>query len=185
MKLYTPTERVQAARITAMIPLTEQHGGGWEITLDDGSQVYENYADFQFAKIGDYHIRPVGNEFNPLPRSYHLPALAFENTFREAIPALAADHVPAERIDAIMATLRVQCMRFPGTTTTAAVAALPNSFVVAEGKSQCVDPAKFDGALGVKYATEDVLKKAREKLWEMEGYFLMRMREMAAQDGQG
>jgi hypothetical protein len=185
MQLYTPTERVHAARITAKTPMTEAHGGGWEITLEGGVQVYENYADFQHAKIGDYHIRPLGNEFNPLPRSYHLPAIAFENAFRKALPALADNRVPAERIDALVASLTVQCQRFPGTTSTTAIAALPNGFVVAQGFEGCIDPKMFDAALGVKYATEDVLAKARAKLWEMEGYHLMRMREMAAHDGQG
>jgi hypothetical protein len=185
MKLYTPTERVQAARITKLEPLTEQHGGGWEITLEDGSQVYEPYAAFQHAKPGDIYIRPVASEFTPLPKGYHLPALAFANMFREALPALAPDRVPAERIDAMVASLSVQCQRFPGTTSTIAVATLPNGYVVAQGFSACIDPTKFDAALGVQYASEDALVKARAALWEAEGYHLMRMREMAAQDGQG
>lgn len=181
MKRYTPIDQVFAAKITAMAPLTQQHGGGWEITLDDGTQVYENYADFQHARAGDMYVRPVPNAFNPLPKGYYLSGICFPGMFRASLPPLEENRVPAERIEAMLETLTVQCQRFPGTTTTIALAALPGGFVVGEGMSACVDPALFDAQKGVEYATQDAMAKARDKLWELEGYFLMRMREQAGQ----
>lgn len=57
-------------------------------------------------------------------------------------------------------------------TTTVAAMSLPNGFSVALGTSACVDPKNFNEELGQKYAYEDALPKAEEKLWEMEGYVL-------------
>jgi hypothetical protein len=180
MKTYTPSEKVQAARITALnLMNNDRPSEGWEITLDDGSQVYETYANFQHARAGDVYLRPLASSVNPLPCGYHLPATYFEAMFREAIPALKHNRVPEERIEAMLRTLEVQCQRFPGTTTTIALAALPGGFVVAQGMNACVDPRNFDANLGVKYATENALRKARAKLWDYEGYFLMRMREQS------
>lgn len=181
MKRYTPIEQVFAAKITAIGLLVDNENRTSEITLEDGTQVYENAEKFQFAKPGDMYVRPVANKFNPLPSGYYLSGICFPSMFRESLPQLADNYVPAERIEAMLETLTVQCQRFPGTTTTIALAALPGGFVVGQGMSACVDPAMFDAQKGVQYATADALSKAREKLWELEGYYLMRLREQGSQ----
>lgn len=55
----------------------------------------------------------------------------------------------------------------PDTTTTVCQLFMENGFVIL-GTSGCVDPAKFNKALGEKYAYE----KAIDKAWELEGYLL-------------
>lgn len=55
----------------------------------------------------------------------------------------------------------------PDTTTTVCQLHMENGYVVL-GTSACVDPAKFNQALGEKYAYEDALNKA----WPLEGYLL-------------
>lgn len=55
----------------------------------------------------------------------------------------------------------------PDTTTTVCQLFMKNGFVIL-GTSGCVDPTKFNKALGEKYAYE----KAIDKAWELEGYLL-------------
>lgn len=55
----------------------------------------------------------------------------------------------------------------PDCTTTICQLTLENGFTVI-GKSACVDPTKFNVAVGEKYAFED----AFNKVWELEGYLL-------------
>ena len=55
----------------------------------------------------------------------------------------------------------------PDTTTTVCQLHLENGYV-ALGTSACVDPAKFNQALGEKYAYEDAINK----VWPLEGYLL-------------
>jgi hypothetical protein len=55
----------------------------------------------------------------------------------------------------------------PDTTTTVCQLIMKNGYVVL-GTSACVDPAKFNKALGEKYAYEDAINKA----WPLEGYLL-------------
>lgn len=55
----------------------------------------------------------------------------------------------------------------PDTTTTVCQLFMANGFVIL-GTSGCVDPTKFNKALGEKYAYE----KAIDKAWELEGYLL-------------
>ncbi|WP_368880707.1 Gp49 family protein [Shewanella algae] len=80
------------------------------------------------------------------------------------------------RIQSLLATVICHCHIIEGTTTTVATAMLPmgegNHFTLATAISGCADPQKFDPALGEKYATEKVMARANEKLWELEGYRL-------------
>ena len=55
----------------------------------------------------------------------------------------------------------------PDTTTTVCQLHMVNGYVIL-GTSGCVDPAKFNKALGEKYAYEDAINKA----WPLEGYLL-------------
>lgn len=92
----------------------------------------------------------------------------------EAAGDMPAPHVPKEMIDALVASLQFKVSHVAGTTTTVALALLPSmsNFVVAQGGASCVSMANFDAAKGVKYAIEGATLKAREKLWEFEGYSL-------------
>jgi hypothetical protein len=55
----------------------------------------------------------------------------------------------------------------PGTTTTFCQLDMVNGYTV-WGMSACVDPEKYNMALGEKYAYEDAINK----LWPLEGYLL-------------
>lgn len=86
---------------------------------------------------------------------------------------LTAPRVTAEQIQALMANLSWRYEQPEGTTSTFAHAFL-GRFYLATGHSACVSPENFDAALGMKYAREQAEGKARDKLWELEGYKLMR-----------
>ena len=64
-------------------------------------------------------------------------------------------------------TKLVEYHRVAGTTTTLCFMHLYCGFLII-GKSACVDPAKYNQALGEKYAYEDAVNK----MWELEGYLL-------------
>ena len=55
----------------------------------------------------------------------------------------------------------------PDTTTTLCQLRMVNNYTIL-GTSACVDPAKYNQALGEKYAYEDAINKA----WPLEGYLL-------------
>jgi hypothetical protein len=55
----------------------------------------------------------------------------------------------------------------PDTTTTVCQLHMENGYVIM-GTSACVDQAKYNQALGEKYAYEDAINKA----WPLEGYLL-------------
>jgi len=55
----------------------------------------------------------------------------------------------------------------PDTTTTVCQLFMENGYVIM-GTSACVDPAKFNKAIGEKFAYEDAINKA----WPLEGYLL-------------
>lgn len=84
---------------------------------------------------------------------------------------LTAPSVTAPQIQALMEKLIWVYDQPEGTTTTFAHAYL-GRFYVASGFSGCVSPENFDAAKGMKYAREQAEGKAREKLWELEGYKL-------------
>jgi hypothetical protein len=55
----------------------------------------------------------------------------------------------------------------PDAKTTVCLLHMANGYTIM-GTSSCVDPAKFNQALGEKYAYEDAINKA----WPLEGYLL-------------
>jgi hypothetical protein len=85
---------------------------------------------------------------------------------------LNAPRIKPVEIDALHCSLQVLTHHFPGTTTTIAIAALPDGFVVGTGQSSCISAANFDADIGAQIASDNALKAAREKLWELEGYLL-------------
>ena len=84
---------------------------------------------------------------------------------------LTAPRVTAEQIQALMAKLIWVYEQPEGTTSTFAHAYLGRFYLIT-GHSACVSPENFDAALGMKYAREQAEGKARDKLWELEGYAL-------------
>ena len=64
-------------------------------------------------------------------------------------------------------TKKVEYHRVADTTTTLCFLHLHCGFLIL-GKSACVDPAKYNQALGEKYAYEDAINK----MWELEGSLL-------------
>lgn len=85
---------------------------------------------------------------------------------------LTAPRVTADTIDGLVKSLTYETARVPNTTSTIATARLPTGFVVAIGHSACVSPANFDAEMGRKLAIGDATTKAREALWQFEGYRL-------------
>lgn len=59
----------------------------------------------------------------------------------------------------------------PDTTTTICQLHMENGYVIL-GTSACVDPTKYNQALGEKYAYEDAYEDAINKAWPLEGYLL-------------
>lgn len=86
---------------------------------------------------------------------------------------LTAPRVTAEQIQALMNKLIWVYDQPEGTTSTFAHAYLGRFYLVT-GHSACVSPENFDAAKGVKYAREQGEAKARDKLWELEGYALFK-----------
>lgn len=64
----------------------------------------------------------------------------------------------------------------PGTTTTICQLRMVNNYTVL-GTSACVDPTKYNQALGEKYAYEDAINKC----WPLEGYLLAERRYQSTQ----
>ena len=84
---------------------------------------------------------------------------------------LDAPRVTADHIQALMDRVVYHYEQPQGTTSTFAHAFL-DGFYLASGYSACVSVANFDAAKGQKYAKEQAEPKARDKLWELEGYVL-------------
>ena len=89
--------------------------------------------------------------------------------------SLMYPRVTKEQIDNLMNQVEYHTCVISGTTTTIATAILPigiSKFTLAMTKSACVDPRNFNAQLGAKYAIQDCVNAARDKLWELEGYHL-------------
>ena len=83
----------------------------------------------------------------------------------------AAPKVTKSRIDELMSRVQVHTTTYQTPTPhVTAFAWLDESFYLGVAVSKAVNPKNFNEELGIKYATEDVLKIAEEKLWELEGY---------------
>lgn len=84
---------------------------------------------------------------------------------------LTAPRVLPETIDALMEKVTYKTYVVEGTGMTNAVALL-DDFVLTTGSTVCVDLDNFNTEFGAKYAILDAKEKARDKLWELEGYKL-------------
>ena len=83
------------------------------------------------------------------------------------------DQIPSQLMSTdIQAVItRADYVVLPNSTTTVCQLTLKNGYTVT-GTSACVDPTKFNTAMGEKYAYE----KAFDKVWELEGYLLRQRR---------
>jgi Phage protein (N4 Gp49/phage Sf6 gene 66) family len=83
--------------------------------------------------------------------------------------------ITTEQLNTLMDTVVYKVLAVPDTTLTLAVALLPmgsRNFTLAIGEAACVDPRNFKPEIGAKFAIEDAASKARNRLWELEGYVL-------------
>lgn len=80
--------------------------------------------------------------------------------------------VNKKHVENIVKSLTYKFERVGDTTITACWAFMSNGFQVGYGESACVDPNNFDFELGKKYAKEQCVFNAENKIWELEGYLL-------------
>lgn len=83
---------------------------------------------------------------------------------------LTAPRVTPDRINLLMERVQYTFSIFG--TSTFCHAFLDGEFLLATGHSACVSKANFNEELGQRIAKDNVLKAARDKLWELEGYTL-------------
>lgn len=84
---------------------------------------------------------------------------------------LTAPRVTADHIQALMDKLTWRYEHEAGSRHTFAHAFL-DDFYIATGHNAPISRENFDAHLGIKYAKEQAEPKARDKLWELEGYAL-------------
>lgn len=129
------------------------------------------------AKVGDLSAKTANCTCGPADRCNNCPtpsAQADQRIEAELVAAgLDAPRVTADHIQALMDRVVYHYEQPQGTTSTFAHAFL-DGFYLASGYSACVSVANFDAAKGQKYAKEQAEPKARDKLWELEGYVLHR-----------
>jgi hypothetical protein len=80
--------------------------------------------------------------------------------------------VSKEKVLAELAKVKIQHYRFEGTYGVIAVASDERGFILGTGVGACVDPTEFDYETGKQVATENAMKQAEDKLWEIEGIML-------------
>lgn len=135
-----------------------------------GPYLVNNYPA---EKTGAY-IREVVDAMMGQDRQRETVAFSYSDRDSEAeivAAGLTAPRVTSEQIQALMEKLTWSYEQPEGTTSTFAHAYL-GRFYVATGHSACVSPENFNAELGMKYAREQAEVKARDKLWELEGYKL-------------
>lgn len=99
-------------------------------------------------------------------------AVADQHAEAEIVAAgLTAPRVTAEQVQALMDSVTWRYEHEEGSRHTFAHAFL-GDFYLATGHNAPVSRENFDAALGMKYAREQGEGKARDKLWELEGYKL-------------
>jgi prophage tail gpP-like protein len=85
---------------------------------------------------------------------------------------LTAPRVTLDQVEALMARVTYMGGRVGNTTSTVVHAFLDGEFLLASGHSACVSAPNYDGDIGFKLARGNAEKKARDALWQLEGYAL-------------
>jgi hypothetical protein len=138
--------------------------------------------------VNDNVERPTGGNFcewmpyqkrqadqtEALEAKWTSPADTSEAAIESEIQAkgLTAPRVTPAQIDAMMARVTYQASGYLGTTSIIVAAFLDGKFYLGCGHSACVSEDNFDPEIGCKLAKGSAEKVARDKLWELEGYFL-------------
>jgi hypothetical protein len=96
-----------------------------------------------------------------------------DNEMEQAIAerGLTAPRITAAHIDGMMARVIFGPPQYAHTSTFVH-AFLDGKFFLATGHSACVSMDNFDPELGSRLARDDAEQKARNRLWELEGYRL-------------
>ena len=131
------------------------------------------------AKLGDAHRKPSLAYCQQTGSLCNAEDLAIEKEIKAK--GLIYPRVEVAHIDELMKKVRYDCHIVDGTTTTVITAILPITdhinFTVATEIMACVDPRNFNKELGEKYGITKAANAARNKLWELEGYYLARQLE--------
>ena len=131
------------------------------------------------AKFGDAHQKPSLAYCQQTGSLCNAEDLAIEAEIKAK--GLIYPRVEVARIDELMSKVRFDCHIVDGTTTTVITAILPITdhinFTVATEIMACVDPRNFNKELGEKHGITKAANAARNKLWELEGYYLARKLE--------
>jgi hypothetical protein len=132
-----------------------------------------------FCKWMDYQVTTANEEpklTGSRPTTVTIDDPATDAAIEAAIVAkgLTAARVTPDDIDELMTRVVYTGEVAPGTTSTFIHAFLDGTFYLASGHSACVSPENFDAAIGAQIAKGNAQTKAREKLWELEGYALFK-----------
>lgn len=88
---------------------------------------------------------------------------------------LTAPRVTKDDIDALMQRVKYIVVQQPGGTTATFVHAfLDGKFLLATGFSACVSLDNFNASVGLSIAKGKAEAEARNKLWELEGWWLFK-----------
>ncbi len=100
----------------------------------------------------------------------------FESKIEKEIQdkGLLAPRITKDNIDHLMTQVKFIVIQPEDLLDTLVLAKL-NNFTLAIGFSNCVSKANYNKEIGAKIASEDAAVKARDKLWELEGYHLSKM----------
>ena len=84
-----------------------------------------------------------------------------------------ASRITRQHIEALLERIEVHTTSCQTPTPhVMAIAWLDGKFHLGTAISKSVNPENFNEEVGIKYATQDVLVAAENKLWELEGYRL-------------
>lgn len=109
----------------------------------------------------------------------------FEESFEAKIESqiqekgLVAPRITKQDIDELMGKVKYTVIRPEGTLNTLVTADLYYSedskpFTLAVGFAGCVSPLNYNAEIGATVATRDAEMQARDALWKLEGYALMK-----------
>ena len=130
------------------------------------------FSTVPFGQAGKECV--MDDEKSPMPKSTgNADDKAFEQKLIDK--GLLAPRITVDEIEKLMAQVIYTCHVVKDTNTTIAVAILPigeKMFTLDFGWSSPASNANFNAELGKEAAIKDATAKARNKLWELEGYRL-------------
>ena len=177
MKTYIGTKTVQARPMT-LGEYTDYRGWDMPANKDDAGYLVE-YLDGGKANDSRHAGYISWSPSEVFERAYReVPADEAQTEAQIQAKGLNAPRVTPERIAELMARVTFTGEVAPGTTSTFVHAFLDGVFFLATGHSACVSPENFDQEVGMKIARANAERAARDKLWELEGYALYKLRKL-------